>query len=600
MYTRFALLFSYLFFFLVGVFYYPKWTQEKTEATISWDASGYYLYLPAFFIYEDVKQLAFMPEILEKYQPTPDFQQAYQHESGNKVMKYSIGQAIQFSPFFLIAHLVAINHSTYPADGFSYPYQLAIGLGGLLICFIGLFFLSKILLYYFEDRTAALTLLIIALITNYLEYGSITTAMTHNNLFTIYTILVWLSIHFYKKPTFARAAGIGICIGLAALTRPTEIIACLIPIFWGMKNWRLLGERLQFFLSHWKKLVVAAMLTAAIGMIQLFYWKYATGEWIVYSYEDQGFSWLRPHFINGIFSFRAGWLVYTPVMSFALLGFYFLYRKVRPIFWASFLFSAVFIYITFAWDIWWYGGSLGQRAMVQAYPILALPLAAFVDWIWQKRIWKYLFFTILLLFAYYNLWMTHQAHKGGLLRPGDMTRAYFWGVVGRYEIEEEKLKLLDTKELFKGERKEVKTLFLADFNTITSDTIQLNGDYAQSLPYGLQIDYTHQFSPPFTVQRNEIPENAKWLRASAQFVVPYKEWEMWQMAQLQIQFFKDEKAIKRRKIRLHRFLKDGEWRELWIDSKIPKKDFDRVEVRIWNAGSPKQIFVDDLVIESFR
>ena len=31
----------------------------------------------------------------------------------------------------------------------------------------------------------------------------------------------------------------------------------------------------------------------------------------------------------------------------------------------------LFIYIAFAWDIWWYGGSLGQRSMVQAYAVLS-------------------------------------------------------------------------------------------------------------------------------------------------------------------------------------------------------------------------------------
>ena len=48
------------------------------------------------------------------------------------------------------------------------------------------------------------------------------------------------------------------------------------------------------------------MVTALVGFIQLAYWKYASGEWLVYSYEDQGFSWLKPHLYEGIFqlSFR--------------------------------------------------------------------------------------------------------------------------------------------------------------------------------------------------------------------------------------------------------------------------------------------------------
>ncbi|MEM9847780.1 MAG: glycosyltransferase family 39 protein, partial [Bacteroidota bacterium] len=441
MYTRFALIFSYAFLFVVGVFYYPKWEKGGTEATLSWDVSGYYFYLPAFLIYEDAKQLAFAPELLKKYRPTPDLQQAYRHESGNMVMKYSSGQALVFSPFFAIAHLIAEQQPQYPADGFSFPYQLAIGLGSLLICFIGLFFLAKILNYYFDDRIAALTLLVIVLTTNYLEYGAISGAMTHNTLFTIYTLLIWTTIQFYKRPSFGKALGIGVCVGLAALTRPTEIIAALVPILWGIPS---IAARLRFFQQHWSKLLLAAVVTLAIGSIQLVYWKYATGDFIVYSYEEQGFSWLRPHLKDGFFSTRAGWLTYTPMMTFALIGFYFLYRKSRSLFWGTFVFSLLFIYITFAWDIWWYGGSLGQRAMVQAYPVLAIPLAAFLAWVWEQKIWKYAFLTLAALFLYYNFWLIHQAHLGGLLRPGEMTKPYFWGIVGRFEVGEEKQKLLDT------------------------------------------------------------------------------------------------------------------------------------------------------------
>jgi len=38
-------------------------------------------------------------------------------------MKYSIGQAIQFSPFFFIAHAWASSSAQYEADGFSFPYE---------------------------------------------------------------------------------------------------------------------------------------------------------------------------------------------------------------------------------------------------------------------------------------------------------------------------------------------------------------------------------------------------------------------------------------------------------------------------------------------
>jgi hypothetical protein len=121
--SLYAFWFAALFVFATGFFYYPKWKMKWTEATISWDVSGYYFYLPALFIHKDIKQLKFSEKILTDYRPTPDLQQAFLHESGNYVMKYPAGQAVQYLPFFGVAHLIALN-TEYAADGFSRPYQL--------------------------------------------------------------------------------------------------------------------------------------------------------------------------------------------------------------------------------------------------------------------------------------------------------------------------------------------------------------------------------------------------------------------------------------------------------------------------------------------
>ena len=106
--------------------FYPRWTKHGTEATLSYDASGYYWYLPSVFIYHDIKGQHFAKDILQKYQPSgTDFQQAMLTENGNYVLKYSSGLAVMFAPFFLAGHFIA-GRLHYPQDGFSPPYQLSI------------------------------------------------------------------------------------------------------------------------------------------------------------------------------------------------------------------------------------------------------------------------------------------------------------------------------------------------------------------------------------------------------------------------------------------------------------------------------------------
>jgi len=356
-------------------FFYPKWKKSGSEATIGWDVSGYYLYLPAIFIYKDLKKLEFQFDILKTYQPTPELQQSFQHENDNYIMKYSCGQAIQMFPFFAIAHAYALSNHKWNADGYSRPYQFMISFGAMFTAFIGLIFIRKYLLSFFSDKIVGTSLLLLCLGSNYLEYAGITGAMTHNGLFTLYVLLLYASHQFYKSPGFRWSLTIGAIIGLMGLTRPTELIAALIPITYGLGFFQSgsLPGRYQLLKENFKYIIAAIITCGLIGSLQLIYWKYVSGDWIVYSYQEQGFSWLKPHLWDGLFSYRSGWLTYSPIMIFSILGFFFLKKIGTTRFGFAVLYSLLFIYVAFAWDIWWYGGSLGQRTMVQVYPLLSIP-----------------------------------------------------------------------------------------------------------------------------------------------------------------------------------------------------------------------------------
>lgn len=95
-----ALLLSYILI-LAFLTYYPKFTKQGSEATISYDVAGYYLYLPAIFIYHDVHHLAFQEAMNEKYKYTPGAYQGVLLPDGNYTMKYPIGASICTHPGFL-------------------------------------------------------------------------------------------------------------------------------------------------------------------------------------------------------------------------------------------------------------------------------------------------------------------------------------------------------------------------------------------------------------------------------------------------------------------------------------------------------------------
>ena len=579
-----------------SLLYYPKWEQPKTEATISWDVSGYYMYLPGALIYKDLKQLKWWGAINEKYQPGPGMGQAFQHASGNWVMKYPMGQALQFLPWFAIAHVVA-EPLGYPADGFSRPYQAAIAWGSLLIALLGLWYFRKVLKVYFSDNVVAVVLVCLVFGSNYLEYASITGAMTHNWLFTLYSLLIFSTIQFYRRPTLGWAALIGLLVGWATITRPTEIIAAIIPLLWGINSWAGVRARITFFKSNLLKIGLALSCAGAMIFLQLAYWKHVTGEWIVYSYQDQTFTWFPPHIEDVLWSAKAGWLVYSPMMIFAVAGIFMLRKRLPEVFPAVLLYCLVALYITSAWDIWWYGGSLGQRAMVQSYPFWAFGLAAFWVWVSGKDWRKWIFVPLAVICIYFNLWWSHQAHRGGLFVSEQMTRTYVLKVLGRFEVKRDYLKLLDTKEEFSGsDRRNVREIFVQNFETdttgITPQDAPISG--TKSLIMGKGKEFSPEFELP--IKSGETG----WLRASCVFQSEPKEWEPWRMMQFIVRFRQGDKIVKERMIRLQRHVDGNELKSVFFDTRLPAKSFDRATVFFWNPGSDKTVRVDDLKVELFE
>ncbi|MCH8330561.1 MAG: hypothetical protein IH946_04145 [Bacteroidetes bacterium] len=586
-YSVIALLLCYIILFLGSFIYYPKYHRSGSEATISWDVSGYYSYLPAVFIYGDLTQLNFLDSIVSKYHPTPDVQQAFWYNENVRVFKYSCGQALVFSPFFLVAHVYAIN-SNYPADGFSTPYQFMISVGMLLVAFLGLWFLRKVLLRFFSDKVTAISLILLVFGTNYLEYASISFALTHNTLFTVYSLLIFMIIRFYDKQTFVRAAIVGAIVGLTILIRPTEMLSLLLPMLWGISApfWKGFKERLAFFIVNYRYTLTMIFSCLLMGSIQLIYWKSVSGDWIVYSYGKQGFSFLAPHIYNATLSFRGGWLIYTPVMFFSLLGFVPLYRSNKNIFLATLVFSLLFIYVAFSWDIWWYGASVGQRSMVQAYAVLCLPLAAFVDLVFNlQRIYKYVFIPLALLFIYLNILLVHNAHYGGNYSAGSMTSAYYWRTFGKWTQDRNDKKLLDTNEDYRGKRNNIQQIFMINLDSIDNGT-KHNGIL---LRYKKQTDKFF-FSPP---------SNAAWLRAYAKIKLKGKEWNKWNMRKMEINFLGGDRVRKTRFIRIDRQFDNFEELEIYMDIKIPDK-YDRVNIQFTNPGSKKELVIRRIWIESFN
>jgi hypothetical protein len=537
------------------------------------------MYLPATFIYKDLRHCRFKDSILNKYSFAPDFQQAFLHPSGNYVMKYASGQAILMAPWFFIGHTIATHSTIYPADGFSYPYQKSIGLGMLLYAFIGLFVLRKVLLRYFSDSTVAIAMIALVFGSNYLNYSAIDQAMTHSPLFMIYACLLWVTIQFYEQPGAGLALLLGGITGIATLVRPTEIISIIIPVCWGISSVKDLRERFRFFLKNPGFILGFALCFTLLVSIQLIYWKSVSGHWLVYSYQNESFSWLHPHLRAYMFNSRSGWLRYSPMLILAFMGIFPFIRQRRNLL-AVLLFSLINLYIVTSWDGWWYGG----RAMVQSYPILFFLIAALIESVNRKYARKAIFYPAFLLFIYLNIWWTYNAHAGQV-QVSETSRAYYLATVGRWSVTDNITKLLDDPDQYKGNPKSGRLLYANDFE--------------QEAPANVSHDIVLEQEHPIYIYSIPRPSAAaKWLRASADFTVYNKEWEASSMPQFIMTVLNHGKAVKISTLRVNRLLTDGEKKNIYMDMELPDVPFDQLTVAFSSKHSDRKTVIDNLrVIE---
>ncbi len=588
-----AFCFCALLIITVNFVVIPKLNPGVIESTISYDLSGYYAYLPAFFIYKDLKQVHFLEDIKKKYSNSIHEDTGFRHSSGTYVLKYSMGQALLYSPWFAAGHIGA-GMMGYEQDGYTLPYQFALRLGGVLMALIGLWFFRRILLQFFSDRLTAVLLVCLLLGTNYLNYSTYDCLYSHNWLFTLCCLLIFSTIRFYQSPTLQGAIAIGLWIGLAGLARPTEVMTALIPLFWGIHNRETLLGRLSFLKVHGKKLLVSILVCAAILSLQSMYWKYMTGDWIVYSYQDQGFSWLFQHVKEVLISVRAGWWVYSPLMFLAVLGLWSV-RKVQPTLTGVVLiFCLVSFYVTSAWDIWWYGGGLGQRALIQSYPMWFIALGCFFQRIQVNELKKIVTGLAIIFCFYVNFWWTYQAHLGMFFFPGEMNTPYLSKVFGRWSGERDWLKLLDNRDYFDGKhRNNINEIFKHDFESDTLKVTQENPIYGEKSLVVKDVGETS-----FALDLEKVKDR-KWLRASLVFECEPKEWASSKMSNFGIWFMNAGEVVKEKSVKIQRHVEGIERKYLYTDVKVIKEPFDRVEVFFWKAEGVTKIKVDDLRVEVF-
>ena len=416
----------------------PWKNAEKENSLIDWDVTSYYAYLPAYFVHDDIT-LSFTDndsiDYAQKHQFWPETA-----TNGGKVIKTTMGMSLLYSPFFLIAHSYAILSAEYLPNGFSKPYELLLALSSIFYLMIGLYYLRKLLVKLYDERVTSITLIAVVFGTNLYYYLTTEPCMSHSYTFSLLSIFVYFVIKWFDRQKLKYAIILGVTGGLITLIRPVNLIIFLFPLLYQIHQQKVVKN---LFIQYWKHLLLIAFLVFVFVFPQLLYWKYITDHWFFNSYVGEQFHFDKPNLLEILFSYRSGWLLYSPMMILSLVGFYFLRKDKSDLFRSLLVPVLLNIYVLSCWWCWWFGGSYGLRAFIDFYPFLSIPFAAFVFWVLKQRgILKNLLVCLMLCFICLNLYQTHQKRRN-IIHWDSMTKESYWMSFGKHSMEKEDWKIFN-------------------------------------------------------------------------------------------------------------------------------------------------------------
>ena len=460
-----------------------NWGINDYHGVITYDDFGYYLYLPATFIYNDlaIEDLEWVNKVRERYQTSPAFYQAHKRKDGKHAIQYTMGMSIMYAPAFFLSHLYALIDSEYPADGFSAPYQLGLLVYALMYLFLGLLILRSFLLKYFNDSIVMLLLLTLIVGTNYFQISQHNTTSPHVFLFTNYALILFLTDRWYKEKRRKDLFLLGFVFAITVLSRPNEIILIIPILLWGVFTKAELRNRWNEIKSQRADLLKVSSMVLAIGLLQSFYWFYTTGKFFFDSYPLEGFKLYDPYLKEFLLSYKKGWLIYTPVAILFFISYISLYRKKPELFYGLFLFGLLNIWILSSWDCWWYAGSFSQRSIVHSYPMYIFPLGFLYQEVVQRRKWLLASLLSIFLMAciLLNLFQTWQQHIG-MLHTVRMNKLYYWEILGQRFIEPSSKKLLEyprgNNQLPKPPPDENSLIYFNSFKSENNPTIRIDSN----------------------------------------------------------------------------------------------------------------------------
>jgi len=391
---------------------------QRFEKVINEDAVGYYLILPALFIYND-PNFQFIDSSIRQQENHKGYFPPVVNQLGNNknVCKYYSGVALLQSPFFIIGNSILQQFESY--SGFELPYHYLILLSVIFYVSWSIILLLKSLKLLSIPWYWSMTMVIVVIFgTNLQLYTTYDLAYSHSYSFFCFIALIYCSLIYRQNPQLKTILFIGLLMGLIVVIRPANLLITLVPLF--IIPFPVVKNQVK---RHLLPLIVCLSIAP---LIQMSLWHWQTGHWIVYPYQSETLNLFNPQLAELLWSYNCGWFTYTPVMPIivvfsciALL----IQRKFKALL-AVILILFPSIYIIASWYYIHYGCTLGCRPITEFYGPIILLFAHSIRPFFMKK-WFYLsFLTIGISSLIYNQ-ILHYQFSNFILNSCEMNKENF-------------------------------------------------------------------------------------------------------------------------------------------------------------------------------
>jgi hypothetical protein len=295
---------------------------------------------------------------------------------------FSVGPAILWAPFLLVAHGFVLPANALgahiPADGFSFPYLLAMALGTAIYGFLGLLFSYFLARKYTEDRWAFLATVGIWWASSLPVYMYFNPAWSHAHSAFAVALFLW----YWDRTRASRSPIQWILLGLLAglmidVYFPNGVFLLLpliesILAYWKSlkaKNPRTLG---QLFLQNaiFSFAAISVFLPTLVTRAIIFGGLFRFG-----SYTLLPWDWTAPNWRSVLFSSEHGLFSWTPILALSIVGLFFAPRPAKTVTLYLAAAAAAFYYVISSYPYWHGLASFGNRFFISLTPIFIFGLA---------------------------------------------------------------------------------------------------------------------------------------------------------------------------------------------------------------------------------